>query len=260
MYVCFKGLLARAVLLVLIQSAAVFAASTVSTSESRAAAEGRPFPTGSIRSQSEPVSRSVVDSSDIIVRHRRRHATAAGNSQQQQQLQQQQQQHEAKVSAEVSVDPPFNQHLGSGPALIPLYTPINGLANGTDSAGTVGNTTAPAKASQWKREISLHEANIILQQTSKNEPDLALPLSEHAHRAIRRHRACSAFYLKGHKPATRIAVVGNGPLTDSQRDEIASSDMVVRFNKMNNRQARISTCLWLLCLRVHMHIKSAKAT
>jgi hypothetical protein len=32
-----------------------------------------------------------------------------------------------------------------------------------------------------------------------------------------------------------IAVVGNGPLTDESRKQIAASDAIVRFNEMNNR-------------------------
>ena len=35
----------------------------------------------------------------------------------------------------------------------------------------------------------------------------------------------------------RVAVVGNGPLSQAQRDEIQSADRVVRFNAMNNRCA-----------------------
>ena len=38
------------------------------------------------------------------------------------------------------------------------------------------------------------------------------------------------------KPKVRsIAVVGNGPLSARQRQQIDATDVVVRFNKMNNR-------------------------
>ena len=37
---------------------------------------------------------------------------------------------------------------------------------------------------------------------------------------------------------SRVAVVGNGPLSQAQRDEIQSADRVVRFNAMNNRCGR----------------------
>lgn len=33
----------------------------------------------------------------------------------------------------------------------------------------------------------------------------------------------------------RVAVVGNGPVTDAQRQDIATADRVIRFNAMNNR-------------------------
>ena len=34
-----------------------------------------------------------------------------------------------------------------------------------------------------------------------------------------------------------IAVVGNGPLSDLQRAQVAASDVVIRFNKLSNRRA-----------------------
>jgi len=39
----------------------------------------------------------------------------------------------------------------------------------------------------------------------------------------------------------RLAVVGNGPITEEQRAEIELADTVVRFNAMNNR-CRASPC------------------
>lgn len=88
----------------------------------------------------------------------------------------------------------------------------------------------------WRqRRISLDEAYVRLNATASEDPALQLPLSDHAQLAIGRHRACSAFYLKGRPPVQRVALVGNGPLTDQQRAEVDTLDLVIRFNKMNNR-------------------------
>jgi hypothetical protein len=38
--------------------------------------------------------------------------------------------------------------------------------------------------------------------------------------------------------AAEVAIVGNGPLSNEQREAIAAADVVVRFNAMNNRQCR----------------------
>lgn len=38
----------------------------------------------------------------------------------------------------------------------------------------------------------------------------------------------------------RLAVVGNGPISEEQREEIELADTVVRFNAMNNRLAILS--------------------
>lgn len=88
---------------------------------------------------------------------------------------------------------------------------------------------------RWPRQISLDEAYLRLNDSAAADPPLEQPLSRHAQQATERHRACSAFYLKGRTRLQRVALVGNGPLTDEQRGEIAGSDLVVRFNKMNNR-------------------------
>ena len=54
------------------------------------------------------------------------------------------------------------------------------------------------------------------------------------------------------KRARTIAVVGNGPLSDLQRSQIAVSDIVIRFNKLNNRQA-----LWHNNIAVQQHCACA---
>ena len=35
--------------------------------------------------------------------------------------------------------------------------------------------------------------------------------------------------------AAAVAVVGNGPLNDTSRPKIAESDVIIRFNELNNR-------------------------
>ena len=45
-----------------------------------------------------------------------------------------------------------------------------------------------------------------------------------------------------------IAVVGNGPLSDLQRAQVAASDVVLRFNKLSNRRATPMSRL-----EVHQH-------
>ena len=55
----------------------------------------------------------------------------------------------------------------------------------------------------------------------------------------RHHAECQA--LRALQPHARsIAVVGNGPLSGHQRQQIASSDVVVRFNEMNFRCAALA--------------------
>jgi hypothetical protein len=39
------------------------------------------------------------------------------------------------------------------------------------------------------------------------------------------------------RPVRSVALVGNGPLTEAQRQRIAAADLVIRLNKMNNRRA-----------------------
>jgi hypothetical protein len=39
------------------------------------------------------------------------------------------------------------------------------------------------------------------------------------------------------RPVGSVALVGNGPLTEAQRQRIAAADLVIRLNKMNNRHA-----------------------
>ena len=112
-----------------------------------------------------------------------------------------------------------------------------------DQEGPQENSTAnvlldehgPTDRVRRQRRISLDEAYVRLNATASEDLTLQLPLSDHAQLAIGRHRACSAFYLKGRPPVRRVALVGNGPLMDQQRAEIDTSDLVIRFNKMNNR-------------------------
>ena len=40
--------------------------------------------------------------------------------------------------------------------------------------------------------------------------------------------------LHAHKSRS-VAVVGNGPISDTQRAQVGEADIVVRFNSMNNR-------------------------
>ena len=51
---------------------------------------------------------------------------------------------------------------------------------------------------------------------------------------MKRHRTCGAFWQR---PVRRVAVVGNGPLTERQRVSANTADTVIRINKMNNRSA-----------------------
>lgn len=46
--------------------------------------------------------------------------------------------------------------------------------------------------------------------------------------------SAGAFWMR---PVTSVALVGNGPLTERQRQQIAAADLVIRLNKMNNRRA-----------------------
>jgi hypothetical protein len=46
---------------------------------------------------------------------------------------------------------------------------------------------------------------------------------------------CAAIAPPG---VTSLAVVGNGPLTDESRRQIAAADVILRFNEMNNRSER----------------------
>ena len=46
---------------------------------------------------------------------------------------------------------------------------------------------------------------------------------------------CAAIAPPG---AMSLAVVGNGPLTDESRRQIAAADVILRFNEMNNRLER----------------------
>jgi hypothetical protein len=64
------------------------------------------------------------------------------------------------------------------------------------------------------------------------KPPLA-GLTEAGREAIARNPACADFYAKPH--VASVAVVGNGPLTRLQKIMIAESDLVMRFNKMDNR-------------------------
>ena len=52
---------------------------------------------------------------------------------------------------------------------------------------------------------------------------------------MKRHRTCGAFWQR---PVRRVALVGNGPLTERQRVSANTADLVIRINKMNNRSAR----------------------
>ena len=40
--------------------------------------------------------------------------------------------------------------------------------------------------------------------------------------------------------AETLAVVGNGPLTDASRADIATADSVLRFNELNNWRAPVA--------------------
>ena len=57
-------------------------------------------------------------------------------------------------------------------------------------------------------------------------------------------------------------MVGNGPLDDVQRSNIASFDTVLRFNRLNNRCCHLSHTYHTCCSRAdpsHQTVASKKA-
>ena len=44
----------------------------------------------------------------------------------------------------------------------------------------------------------------------------------------------------------QVAVVGNGPLTDAQREAIARAACIMRFNQLDNRKPGERTDLWFV--------------
>ena len=60
----------------------------------------------------------------------------------------------------------------------------------------------------------------------------------HVCRTQQRQLSTGAFWMR---PLASVALVGNGPLTEEQRQRISAANLVIRLNKMNNRHA--------LCLR-----------
>ncbi|BDA43404.1 hypothetical protein COCOBI_04-4160 [Coccomyxa sp. Obi] len=65
---------------------------------------------------------------------------------------------------------------------------------------------------------------------------------------------CKALKISSSQPRT-IAVVGNGPLSDLQRAQVEMSDIVIRFNKLNNRFCGERMDIWVLRFAEHAPLK-----
>ena len=52
-------------------------------------------------------------------------------------------------------------------------------------------------------------------------------------------------------PCLQVAVVGNGPLAEAQRDDIAQAACIVRFNQLENREPGERTDLWIVSCAAH---------
>lgn len=87
-----------------------------------------------------------------------------------------------------------------------------------------------------KTALTAAQAHELLNATSAAMPRLMQPLPADGKAALERHRACAAFYTR---PVKTVALVGNGPLTEAQRLDIEAADLVIRFNKLNNRSGRV---------------------
>lgn len=113
-----------------------------------------------------------------------------------------------------------------------------GAISAADPAAAAEQQTQLGSAVATPDGISITQAYKLLNATAAADPKLMKPLPAEGRAVMKRHRTCAAFFMR---PLARIALVGNGPLTEAQRLEVAASDLVIRFNKMNNR------CLFVYC-------------
>ena len=52
-------------------------------------------------------------------------------------------------------------------------------------------------------------------------------------------------------PRLQVAMVGNGPLAEAQREDIAQAACIVRFNQLENRKPGERTDLWIVSCTAH---------
>lgn len=121
-----------------------------------------------------------------------------------------------------------------------------GTVAGIAATHGLAGVRAPAQhsaADSGEQTLTAAQAHELLNATSSAMPPLMQPLPADGKAAVERHRACAAFYTR---PVRSVALVGNGPLTETQRLKIEVSDLVIRFNKLNNRFCGERLDVWLL--------------
>lgn len=114
-----------------------------------------------------------------------------------------------------------------------------GANSAADPAAAAEERTQLGSAVATLDGISINQAYKLLNATAAADPKLMKPLPAEGRAVMKRHRTCAPFFMR---PLARIALVGNGPLTEAQRLEVAASDLVIRFNKMNNRCLFTAMC------------------
>ena len=112
------------------------------------------------------------------------------------------------------------------------------------AAANTGNAATAATMRRSRRltpEKRLRAFEWLFGPKEAQSPPMLSPV---AAAAIAHDRACAAFYRRHPQGPTTVAVVGNGPLSEADRDQINSPamDVVMRFNRLNNwcAAARVS--------------------
>lgn len=114
--------------------------------------------------------------------------------------------------------------------------------DGMATAGSGAAAAGPATAEQHSKAAAAAQAAVLLQQpgaealwSAANIPDVRAAKGRKQNLLRGDGKAlCTVIAPAG---AKAVAVVGNGPLTDDSRADIAAADAILRFNEMNNRWA-----------------------